>query len=118
MCSDFFVHYAVGIDEDCRVLWGVVHGLSVEADKVEEGGEVGRGSGSGLEDYARPERGIIVAGCNEGIGSGGCAVGVFGGNEATGRGSGGIDEVEAGEGQVGVMREVAGTVRGGELVEL
>jgi hypothetical protein len=36
---------AVGIDDDGRVLWRVVHRLAAEADEVEEGGQVVGGGG-------------------------------------------------------------------------
>ena len=104
MCPDFLaVDDAVGVDEDGGVDGGVVHRFAVEADEVEEGGDVGGRGGVGFKDHARPEGGVGVAGGYEGVGGGGCAVGVLRGDEAGGGGGGGVDEREAGEGKVRVV---------------
>ena len=104
MCPDFLaVDDAVGVDEDGGVDGGVVHRFAVEADEVEEGGDVGGRGGVGVKDHTRPEGGVGVAGGYEGVGGGGCAVGVLRGDEAGGGGGGGVDEREAGEGKVRVV---------------
>jgi len=104
MCPDFLaVDDAVGVDEDGGVDGGVVHRFAVEADEVEEGGDVGGRGGVGVKDHTRPEGGVGVAGGYEGVGGGGCAVGVLRRDEAGGGGGGGVDEREAGEGKVRVV---------------
>ena len=104
MRPDFLaVDDAVGVDEDDGVDGGVVHRFAVEADEVEEGGDVGSRGGVGVKDHARPEGGVGVTGGYEGVGGGGCAVGVLQGDEAGGGSGGGVDEREAGEGKVRVV---------------
>ena len=92
----------VGVDEDGGVEGGVVHRFTVEAHKVKEGGDVGSRGGVGVKDHTRPKGGVGVAGGYEGVGRGGCAVGVMQGDEAGGGSGSGIDEREAGEGEVRV----------------
>ena len=105
MCPDFLaVNDAVGVDEDGGVDGGVVHWFAVEADEVEERGDVGGRGGVGVKDHARPEGGVGMAGGYEGVGGGGCAVGVLLGDEAGGGGGSGVDEREAGKGKVRVVR--------------
>lgn len=104
MRPDFLpVDDAIGVDEDGGVEGGVVHWFAVEADEVKEGGDAGGRGGVGVKDHTRPEGGVGVAGGYEGIGGGGCAVGVLQGDEAGGGGSSGVDECEAGEGEVRVV---------------
>ena len=104
MRPDFLtVDNAIGVDEDGGVDGGVVHRFAVEADEVEEGGDVGGRGGVGVKDHARPEGGVSVAGGYEGVGGGGCAIGVLHGDEAGRGGGGGVDECEAGEGEVRVV---------------
>jgi len=117
VCQDFSVNDTICINEDCGVLWGVIHGFPVETNEVEERGYVGGGGRFRLEDHARPERRIVMARCDKGVGGGRCTVGVSRGDESSGCGRGGIDEVEAGEGEVGVLGQVAMAVRGRDIVE-
>jgi hypothetical protein len=104
--ADLLVDDAVGVDEDGRVLRRVVHGFAVEADEVEEGREVVGGGfrGRGGQGDARPERGVGVARGDECVGGGRGAVGVFGRDEAAGGGAGGVEQREAREGQMRVVR--------------
>jgi hypothetical protein len=53
--------------------------------------------------YAGPEGRVGVAGGDERVGGGHGAVGVSGVDEAGGGGGAGVDEGEAGEGEVGVV---------------
>lgn len=104
MRPDFLaVDDAVGVDENGGVDGGVVHWFAVEADEIEERGDVSSRGGVGIKYHARPEGGVGVTGGYEGVGGGGCAVGVLRGDEADGGSGGGVDEREAGKGEVRVV---------------
>ena len=118
MCSDLLVNDTVGVDEDCSVLRRVVHGFAVEADEIEKGRYVGGGGGAWFKHDPRPERWVVVAGCDESVWGRCCAIRVFTGDEAVGCGRRGVYECEAREGEVGIVGQVAGTVRGGDFVKL
>ena len=54
VCSDLLVDDTIGVDEDCGVSRRVVHGFAVEADEIEKGRYVGRGSGARFKHDPRP----------------------------------------------------------------